>query len=191
MFYWHPAVVKSYMPEKHRARVEILGLTDNNTGIYPEAEIAYAIGDVHYDTETLIQPGDAVWVAFAIDGDVRIPIITAYRNPPTGNMVGTRRFRQKNIELIATDSVKVSAPNILIQSSNTTLDHTQLTATGTNTLQGQTNLDGGATTTTGSAPVISGGINVQGGAIEHDGTDIGKTHVHITGQPGGNTSTPV
>lgn len=191
MLYWYPAVVTQYIPEKHRARVNIFGLTDGNTGIYPEAEIAYAIGDIHGDTETLIQTGDEVWITFAISGDARIPIIVAYRNPPSGNMVGTRRFRQKNIEIIATDTVKIEAPNIIVQSSNTKLDHAQLTATGTNTLQGQTNLDGGATTTSGSAPVISGGIKVQGGTVEHDGTDIGKTHVHITGQPGSETSAPV
>jgi len=187
----YAAIVKEYIPAKHRARVEIFGLTDNNTGIYPEAEIAYPIGDRYSDTEILIQKGDVVWVSFAIAGDARVPLIVAYRNPPTGNMTETRRFRQKNIELIATGSVLIDAPDIKIKSQNTTLDHTQMTATGTNTMQGQTNLDGGATTSQGGAPVITGGINVQGGTVEHNGKDIGDTHTHISSQPGSPTSVPV
>lgn len=74
---WYAAVIKSYIPDKHRARVEIFGLTDDTSGIYPEAEIAYAIGDSCNDTETLIKPGDAVWVTFGMCGDSRTPIIVA------------------------------------------------------------------------------------------------------------------
>ena len=187
----YAAVVKEYIPAKHRARVEIFGLTDNNSGIYPEAEIAYPIGDLHSDTEILIQEGDAVWVSFAIANDVRVPLILAYRNPPTGNMTEIRRFRQKNIELIATGSVLIDAPDIKIKSQNTTLDHTQMTATGVNTLLSQTNLDGGATTSEGGAPVITGGLKVKDGTVEHNGKNIGDTHTHISSEPGSPTSVPV
>lgn len=180
---WYAAVIKSYIPDKHRARVEIFGLTDDTSGIYPEAEIAYAIGDSCNDTETLIKPGDAVWVTFGMCGDSRTPIIVAYRNAHSGNTVGTRRIRQKNIEIIATGSITINAPNIK-------LVHSQLTSTGTNTMQGQTNLDGGATTSGGGAPVITGGLEVQAGSVNHDGSDIGKTHTHVSASPGSKTSTP-
>lgn len=42
----------------------------------------------------------------------RTPIIVAYRNAHTGNAVETRRIRQKNIEIIATGSITINAPNI-------------------------------------------------------------------------------
>lgn len=116
-------------------------------------------------------------------GDSCTPIIVAYRNAHSGNTVGTRRIRQKNIEIIATVSITINAPNI-------NLIHSQLTSTGTNTMQGQTNLDGDATTSSGGAPVITGGLEVQGGSVNHDGSDIGKTHTHVSASPGSKSSTP-
>jgi len=56
-------------------------------------------------------------------------------------------------------------------------------------MQGQTNLDGSATSGDG-APVISGGLEVQGGSVNHDGSDIGKTHTHVSASPGSKSSTP-
>lgn len=116
----YPAIVKSYDKNSRTCRIEIPGLTDGYD-VLPEAEIEYPIGDKSrdgiYTTEIEILANDPVWIEF-IGGDSRYPIITGYRNPKTGNSVDWRRWHHQNMELLATELMKlISGGDFLIQSS--------------------------------------------------------------------------
>lgn len=115
-----PAVVKSYSATDRTCKVEIPGLTDGADELL-EAEIEYSIGDNSRNTEIRILTGDTVWVEF-INGDVRYPIITGWRNPRKGNSKDWRKWQHKNIALIADSDLTVNAKNTKITSDDLTID---------------------------------------------------------------------
>lgn len=111
MFGKFPAEILSYEPETRECIIKL------PTGDAVPAEIQYPIGDKSangINTEIYIEVGDMVWCEF-IQGDTRRALITGWRNPQIGNEVGTRRFFQKNIELIATQSIKMVVGSSYIQ----------------------------------------------------------------------------
>lgn len=139
----YPATVKTYDKVTRTCRVEIPGITDGGD-VLPIAEIEYPIGDKSrtglYGTELEILAGDHVWVAF-IGGDQRYPIITGYRNPSAGNSVDWRRYHHANIELTADGILRISAPNVEINSNNVQITGTNLRHNGKNV--GSTHNHGG------------------------------------------------
>lgn len=98
-----PARVLSYDAEKRTLQVHIHGLTDGaENGL--TAKIAYPMGDDDRDTELQILVGLDVWVFFE-GGDPSRPVAFASSSHGSGAEVGTRRIRQKNVELLADESV--------------------------------------------------------------------------------------
>ncbi len=102
-----PGVIKSYDAERREVRVEIPGITDGAEE-FPVAQIRYSIGDKSKHTEIEILEGDLVWLVFEC-GDPRYPIITGWRNPNEGNVVGFRRWHHLNIESDADETQKHTA----------------------------------------------------------------------------------
>lgn len=102
-----PGIVREYDREAREIRVEIPGITDGAEEL-PIAQIEYPIGDKSPHTEIRILVGDKVWLEFEC-GDPRYPIITGWRNPNEGNVVGFRRFHHENIESDADETQKHTA----------------------------------------------------------------------------------
>lgn len=102
-----PAVIESVDREAREVRVSIPPYTDG-AAEWPIAEIEYPIGDDSLDTEIRMVVGRPVWVAFIAD-DTRRPIITGFRNPRTGNVVGMRRWNHDNFELNADTDYTLNA----------------------------------------------------------------------------------
>lgn len=100
-----PARVLSYDAEKRTLQVHIHGLTDGaENGL--TAKISYPIGDDDRDTELQILAGLDVWVFFE-GGDPSRPVAFASSGHGSGAEVGTRRIRQKNVEILADGTVKL------------------------------------------------------------------------------------
>jgi hypothetical protein len=114
-----PGIVREYLNESRKCRVEIPGLTDGGD-VLPLAEIEYPIGDsaIHSSraTELRIEAGDLVWLEF-IGGDARYPIITGYRNPGAECSVDWRRIHQANIVIVADKRLELNATDALITAS--------------------------------------------------------------------------
>lgn len=101
-----PAKIISYDRDSRKLQVHIPGLTDgSDTGL--AAKIAYPIGDDDYDTELRILANTDVWVFFE-GGDPSMPVVWACRSHGTGAVVGTRRIKQDNVEVLADGTVKIS-----------------------------------------------------------------------------------
>lgn len=183
----YPAVVKEYIPEKHQARVEILGYTDGDNK-YPLAEIEYPAGDKFNHTEIRILAGDCVWVDF-INDDPFYPIITGYRNPETGNVNKWRRFHHENMELASDEEMILRGKSLLLEFQkikvigdsefkNTVTHQDKVTANAV------ISANAGINTDNGGAVSVSGGMSITGGDVEADGISL-KKHVH-TEQGDGN-----
>lgn len=108
-----PAKIISYNRANRTVQVQIAGLTDGSDNGLP-AKIAYPIGEDDRDTERQILANADVWVFFE-GGDFSLPVVWAYRSHGNGALVGTRRIKQENIELIATEKVKLSVAGSMIE----------------------------------------------------------------------------
>lgn len=192
----YPAVVKEYIPEKHQARVEILGYTDGDNK-YPLAEIEYPAGDKFNHTEIRILAGDSVWVDF-INDDPFYPIITGYRNPETGNVNKWRRFHHENMELASDTDMILRGKSLLLEFQtvkvigdsefmNTVTHQDVVTANKHVIANAVISANAGINNMVGGAVSVDGGMIIKNGDVEADGITL-KTHVH-TEQGDGNDTT--
>lgn len=176
----YPAIVKEYIPEKHQARVEILGYTDGDNK-YPLAEIEYPAGDKFNHTEIRILAGDSVWVDF-INDDPFYPIITGYRNPETGNVNKWRRFHHENMELESDSNMILRGENLLLNFKNiTVVGDSEFKNTVTHqdkvTANAVISANEGINTDNGEAVSVDGGMRAINGDFEADGISL-KKHTH-------------
>lgn len=88
-------------------QVHVHGLTEGSANGLT-AKIAYPMGDDDRDTERQILEGLDVWVFFE-GGDTSRPVAFACSGHSSDiEEDGTRRIRQENIELIASDTVRIT-----------------------------------------------------------------------------------
>jgi hypothetical protein len=108
-FNW-PCKVISYNKNKRSAQVQIAGMTDGSEkGL--TATLAYPIGDDDRDTERRLLdelPNADGWVFFE-GGNQKKPVLFAYRSHGTGALVDIRNIRQKHINLIADETITLTA----------------------------------------------------------------------------------
>ena len=160
--FW-PAKILSYDQDSHTAQVHIAGLTDGLAdGI--TADFAYPVGDDDKDTERLITSGADVDVYFE-RGQPENPVIAFYRSHRVGGMKDTRRIRQKNIELLATQRVYLKAPDLVIDANvkiNGDITHTG-DQTTSGTIKGSTDVVGaGKSLRSHVHPGVKGGSDISG-----------------------------
>ncbi len=109
---FYPAKLLDYNPKERTANIEMKGLTDGIPKGIP-AMLAYPIGDDDLDTERLLVKGADVWVFFE-QGDTTKPVIAFYRNHGEKQaVIGIRRIRNKVIELLAQQAIKLFAPKLI------------------------------------------------------------------------------
>jgi len=102
-----PAKILSYDADQRTAQVQIDGLTDGaEDGL--TATFAYPVGHDDRDTEIQVLAGAEVYVFFA-GGQLDSPVIAFYRSHGEGAVVDTRRIRQKNIKILASNSISIEA----------------------------------------------------------------------------------
>ena len=102
-----PAKILSYDAATRTAQVQIDGLTDGaEDGL--TATFAYPVGHDDRDTEIQVLVGAEVYVFFA-GGQMDSPVIAFYRSHGAGAVVDTRRIRQKNIKILASNSISIEA----------------------------------------------------------------------------------
>lgn len=102
-----PAKILSYDAQQRTAQVQIDGLTDGaENGL--TATFAYPVGHDDRDTEIQVLVGAEVYVFFA-GGQLDSPVIAFYRSHGAGAVVDTRRIRQKNIKILASNSISIEA----------------------------------------------------------------------------------
>lgn len=102
-----PAKILSYDAATRTAQVHIDGLTDGaEDGL--TATFAYPVGHDDRDTEIQVLAGAEVYVFFA-GGQLDSPVIAFYRSHGEGAVVDTRRIRQKNIKILASNSISIEA----------------------------------------------------------------------------------
>lgn len=107
MFNFIPAKILSYDAATRTAQVQIDGLTDGaEDGL--TATFAYPVGHDDRDTEIQVLVGAEVYVFFA-GGQLDSPVIAFYRSHGAGAVVDTRRIRQKNIKILASNSISIEA----------------------------------------------------------------------------------
>jgi len=107
MFNFIPAKILSYDADQRTAQVQIDGLTDGaEDGL--TATFAYPVGHDDRDTEIQVLAGAEVYVFFA-GGQLDSPVIAFYRSHGEGAVVDTRRIRQKNIKILASNSISIEA----------------------------------------------------------------------------------
>lgn len=112
-----PAVITAYDPNTRECTIK------NAMGDEIDAEIHYPIGDDSKVTEIRIIVGDSVWCEY-IQGDTRRALITGYRNPQSGNTVGTRRIAQDIVHLDADQNVKLDAGQVIDLNAGQTINLT-------------------------------------------------------------------
>lgn len=108
------AKILSYNSANRTAKVHIYGLTDGATdGL--TATFAYPIGEDDRDTELKILGNTNnlpdVFVFFE-SGEHEAPVIAFFSSHGSGNIQDIRRIRQKNIEILADENIKVNAKKI-------------------------------------------------------------------------------
>lgn len=191
-----PCQVISYNPQKRTVQVQIHGLTDgSDNGL--TATLAYPIGDDDRDTERRLLdelPKADGWVFFE-GGNVSKPVLFAYRSHGTGALVDIRNIRQKHINLIADETVTITAgQKITLKVADSEMGielgmikfSTPLMAFETDlaTFSALVNVLGLLSANGGLAAVgagggvgatIQGGVAVSGGDVEADGIGL-KTH---------------
>jgi hypothetical protein len=169
----HPGFIRIVDRERREVRVEIPPFTDGASEL-PIAEIEYPIGDDSQNTEIRLVVGRGVWIEF-IAGDPRRPLITGYRNPNTGNVIGTRCWNHDNFEINADEvfTVNAGAKIALI------VGGTSIILTPESIAQLATALSIKATTTIEGATTIKGAVTQTGGDITSDGISV-QHHKHPT-----------
>ncbi len=171
---FYPAKLLEYNAKERTAMIEMKGLTDGIPKGIP-AMLAYPIGDDDLDTERLLEKGADIWVFFE-QGDTTKPIIAFYRRHGKKKaVVGIRRIRNKIIELLATQAIKLFAPKLISINSDGSIN---IKAENIN-IDGAVSINGDITHTgsqTSSGDVVASGISV-------------SQHTHI-GNKGRPTSTP-
>lgn len=109
------AKLLSYDSHNKTAKIHIYGLTDGlSAGL--EASFMYPVGDDDRDTERLIKEGSDVFFFFEA-GDEGSPVICGYSSHSNG-IEGTRRIRQRNIELLAEKNFLLDAKEISMTSQS-------------------------------------------------------------------------
>lgn len=105
--FW-PAKLTSYDAATRTGEVWIDEVTDGaDRGLV--AEFAYPVGEDDQDTERKITLPANVYVFFEM-GDPRCPVVFAWRTRQDGSaVVGTRRIRQQNIQVLATANLNLTA----------------------------------------------------------------------------------
>lgn len=122
-----PGEVDTYDQAARTCRVRIPGITDGSN-VLPEAVFCNPLGDrataddSKDHTEIRILPGDPVWLMFE-GGDPRFPIIVGYRTPRAGNPIDWRRWRHKNVELTADETLIINARNVIWNVGEDVVEH--------------------------------------------------------------------
>lgn len=147
----HPGFIRAVDRDRREIRVEVPPFTDGASEL-PIAEIEYPIGDDSLDTEIRMVVDRPVWIAF-IAGDPRRPIITGFRNPNTGNVVGMRRWNHDNVEINADETLTINAGTaikLVVGGTTYTLTPDGITSTATkHAIQGPVTQTGGDMTSDG------------------------------------------
>lgn len=191
-----PCQVISYNPSKRTVQVQITGMTDGSeNGL--TAKLAYPIGDDDRDTERRLLdelPNADGWVFFE-GGNQKKPVLFAYRSHGTGALVDIRNIRQKHINLIANETVTITAgQKITLNVDDSKMEiesgiikfSTPLMAFETNlaafsalvNVLGLLSANGGLAAFGvggGAGATIQGGVAVSGGDVTADGIGL-KTH---------------
>lgn len=167
----HPGFIRQVDRDRREVRVEIPPFTDGASEL-PIAEIEYPIGDDSRDTEIRLVEGREVWIEF-IAGDPRRPLITGFRNPNKGNVVGMRRWNHDNFEINADQvfTVNAGAKIALV------VGGASITITPESIAQIAAALSIKAVTT------IEGAVTQTGGDFTSDGISV-QHHKHPTAPPG-------
>lgn len=167
----YPAIIRQVDRERREVRVEIPPYTDG-AGELPIAEISYPIGDDSRDTEIRLVEGREVWVSF-IAGDPRRPLITGFRNPNIGNVVGMRRWNHDSFEINADQVFTVNAGTkiALIVGGSSLI----ITASAIQQLATALGIE--------AKTAIKGPVTQTGGDITSDGISV-QHHTHPTAPPG-------
>ena len=157
----HPGFIRAVDAARREVRVEIPPFTDGASEL-PIAEIEYPIGDDSRDTEIRLVIGREVWIEF-IAGDPRRPLITGFRNPNVGNVIGMRRWNHDNFEINADQVLTINA------------------GTAINLVVGGTSikLTGAEIASIAAAHKVQGAIAQTGGDITSDGISV-QHHKHPT-----------
>lgn len=166
-----PGIIAEVDRERREIRVSIPPFTDGASEL-PIAEIEYPIGDDSQNTEIRMVVGRPVWISFIAD-DPRRPIITGFRNPNTGNVVGMRRWNHDNFEINADKVFTVNAGEKIAL----VVGGTSIVLTAESIAQIATALSIKATTT------IEGAVTQTGGDITSDGISL-QHHKTPTAPPG-------
>lgn len=163
----YPGFVRIVDRDRREVRVEIPPFTDGASEL-PIAEIEYPIGDDSRNTEIRLVVGREVWIEF-IAGDPRRPLITGFRNPNTGNVVGMRRWNHDNFEINADEVFTVNAGSKIAL----VVGGTSIVLTAESIAQIATALSIQATVT------IEGAVTQTGGDMTSDGISA-QHHKHAT-----------
>ena len=167
---FYPAKIISYDAKSRTAKVTVEPITQGLTeGI--TATFAYPVGHDDRDTELQVLKGAECYVFFQ-QGDPYSPVIWSYRSHGEGAVVDYRRIRQKNIELLAENNIKIEAETVDIYADVKIYGNVEIT--GNQDIEGNSSV-GGSSEVLGHSE-LTGGANIEG--IEFD------THVH------GNSPTP-
>lgn len=166
-----PGFIRIVDRDRREVRVEIPPFTDGASEL-PIAEILYPVGDDSLNTEIRLVVDRPVWISF-IAGDPRRPLITGFRNPNTGNVVGMRRFNHDNFEINADQVFTVNAGEKIAL----IVGGTSIVLTAESIAQIAAALSIKATTT------IEGAVTQTGGDITSDGISL-QHHKTPTAPPG-------
>lgn len=173
----HPAIIRAVDRDRREVRVEIPPFTDGASE-WPLAEIEYPIGDDSQNTEIRLVEGRGVWIEF-IAGDPRRPLITGYRNPNVGNVVGMRRWNHDSFEINADEVLTINAgAKIALIVGGTSL-----------VLTPESIAEIAAALSVKAAVAIEGAVTQTGGDMTSDGISV-QNHDHDSATPGTPTSKP-
>lgn len=113
MFGFPRAKILSYNAKARTAQIHIYGMTDGaSEGL--EATLAYPVGDNDLDTEREILVGADVYIFFQ-NGDEGLPVVWSYSSHGEGAVEDVRRIRQKNIEILGRENVRIEAPTVTVK----------------------------------------------------------------------------
>ena len=137
---FHRAIIKSYDSAKREAKIVIPTITGDNVEI--EATFMYPVSHDDRDTELKIVANNHVYVFFE-GGDVYSPVICGYSSHGTGAVQGTRRIRQRNIEILADQNIKIHGQSVEVKGNTTFLNNVVIN--GSLKVEGSSDLEGTTT----------------------------------------------